>query len=187
MDYGQHKSDSRVAGIFSGTNQYQEPAENPYFTAGVGNQPADQNDYEKENNLDEENWQRSLEISAPVDLPSPEQIKDKQENKSPTPISSEQLRETTKAPEFGEIISISPNTSNSATAATRKYNPTSIRTTGDRLEKSAITEVDNAFNELDQTRDLNNFYNEIRGTDEVPGMYEVNLGNSYNRKIGEVA
>ena len=188
MDYGQHKSDSKVVGIFSGVDQYQEPEENPYFTAGVGDQPPESNDSEPENNLDEDNWQRSLEISTPVDLPSPEQINNQQEYKSPEPIASELSRETPKAPELGEIVPINPNVPKpAAEVAARKYNPTNIRTTGDRLDKNTIIEVDNAFNELNQTGDLNNFYNEIRGTDEKPGMYEVNLHNSYNRKIGEAA
>ena len=188
MDYGQHKSDSKVVGIFSGVNQYQEPAENPYFTAGVGNQPADQNDYEKENNLDEENWQRSLEISTPVDLPSPEQINKREAYESPAPIASEVSREAPKKPEFGEIIPINPNIPKpAAEVATGKHNHANIRVIGDHLEKSAITEIENAFSELDQTRNLSPFYDEIRGTGGEEGMSDALLDNTYKRKIGKAA
>ena len=38
-----------------------------FFTPGVGNTPAENNDYKPEDNLDEENWQQALDISKPED------------------------------------------------------------------------------------------------------------------------
>lgn len=177
MDYGQPKNNGKVTGIFSGAEQYQEPTNNSYFTAGIGNQSPASNDFESENNLDEENWQRSLEISTPVDLPSPEKLT------APIPIGSEAARMPQEEPKLGEITPVATSTVTQATPT--NYNPLSVRTTGDHLEKTTIKEVDNVFDKLNQTGDLNNFYNEIRGTDGNPGMYEANLHNSYGRKIGE--
>lgn len=208
MDYGQPKNGSKVTGIFSGSDQFtnhsqsttlsgqfqSEMKENPYFTAGAGNMSPEANDFEPENNLDEENWQRSLEISTPVNLPSPEDVRSKTENQTTlNTINSDNLT-LDGSTELGRIVSTdypskttsvpdSQNTSLNTTATV--FNPTNIRTTGDRLEKSAIPEVDNVINELNQTGNLNNFYEEIRGTgDEKLGMLGANLNNSFNRKLG---
>lgn len=189
MNYGHRSSGSQMTGIFTGAKQFQrqQPSarqtetETPYFTAGIGNLPADSSDFEPENNLDEENWQRSLEISVPADLPTPELL---QEKSNIAPKSD---------PELGEIVPI-PNSTPSFSSTQQNmdalnsrtsYNPINIRTSGDRLEKSTIPEVDNIINELDQTGNLNNFYDEIRGTDGRPGMMEINLDNSFNRKLGQ--
>ena len=247
MDNGQSTSGKKMAGIFSGPDQFQtqsdqfqpqanqfqtqpdqfqsqanqnsfqNPAETPYFTAGVGDAPVEANNFEPENNLDEENWQRSLEISTPVDLPSPEKMRmgDALRGESPESltsasenpmitsenpiITSENPAASPETPSPSEAIRISPESSSElgkitpfgapprtdTADTTAKYNPINIRTTGDRLEKSTIPEVDNIINELEQTGSVSNFYDEIRGTDERPGMMEVNLENSYGRKLGQ--
>lgn len=158
-------------------------AENPYFTAGVGDFSPEIND-DLENSLDEKEWQKALEISTPVGLPPIE--------KPQEPEQKEAVEDFAETPhELGKITSIDPISFNQpidpqepTSEKPRKYNPTSIRTTGDHLEKSTIPEIDNVINELNQTGDLNNFYNEIRGTDDKPGMMETNLDNSFNRKLG---
>jgi len=169
---------------------------------------------EVDDNLNEENWQRSLEISAPVDLPAPDQIAktnlatENIESLTPaaapavTPENSSEnapVSESFSSPgnlvtppnptELGQIVPVmqGPNRQSSSTTTPQKYNPTNIRTTGDRLEKSTIPEIDNIITELNQTGNLNNFYDEIRGSDEKPGMMEVNLENSYGRKLGEAS
>ncbi len=230
MDYGHRSNGSQVTGIFSGSTQYRDQlqkqnsdsqvTENPYFTDGIGNMPADSNDFEPENNLDEDNWRRSLEISAPTDMPTPELLQEKSNyffnakntiGNFPTNFSDETPNSektddfkpsaTSKANlELGEIVPISTNLSSNSSSVPSSssdqqnahvfdsrvsYNPVNIRTSGDRLEKSTIPEVDNIINELNQTGNLSNFYDEIRGTDDRPGMMEVNLDNSFNRKLGQ--
>lgn len=166
----------------------------------------------KDDNLNAENWQRSLEISTPVDLPTPEKLAAVTEAIYSTPepaeinpasaettptayeapiISSEA---STAAPEqfqpqpqaqmgpqipteLGQITSISAPIN--TPSQNQSYNPVNIKTTGDKLEKSSITEVDNAISQLNQTGNLSDFYDQIRG------MTEVNLNNSFNRKLGD--
>lgn len=143
-----------------------------------------------ENSLNEENWQRSLEISTPVDLPAPEKIAENTVNQEiatteDAGLYSAENVSTPKEQELGQITPIDQPKPATELTGPQKYNPTNIKTTGDKLEKSTIPEVDNIINELNQTGNLNNFYDEIRGTDEKPGMMETNLENSYGRKLGE--
>ena len=152
-----------------------------------------------DDNLNLENWQRSLEISAPVDMPAPEQLVNTNiattedagiysaedalvpDNQSPLVQESESQENPY---ELGQITSVEqPQTTTKQ--PTQKYNPVNIKTTGDKLEKSTIPEIDNTITELNQTGNLSNFYDEIRGSDEKPGMMETNLKNSYGRKLGE--
>ena len=173
--------------------------ENPYFTAGVGNFSPEVND-EPENSLDEKEWQKALEISTPVGMPPLEKPQDTTE----AIISGPQTEQTeqpsqTESPEpalptslsesgLGQIVPsdiIPKNQQTPDSAHQSKYNPVNIKTTGDKLEKSTIPEIDNVINELNQTGDLTNFYDEIRGTDEKPGMFDANIGNSFNRKLGQ--
>lgn len=140
-----------------------------------------------DDNLNEENWQRSLEISAPAGMPTPEQIIASGENAEKNELSTPENTNTPNAPApenpiplenpqpFGQITPISGPQPQSANPKT--YNPVDIKTTGDRLEKSTIPVIDNAISELNQTGNLSNFYDEIRG------MTEVNLNNSFNRKL----
>lgn len=167
--------------------------ENPYFTVGVGDFSPEVND-EPENSLDEKEWQKALEISTPVGMPpieKPDEPKEAIISKPQTdpiektePSTPSSLSES----ELGQIIpfdSISKNRETPGKIYQSKYNPINIKTTGDKLEKSTIPEIDNVINELDQTGNLTNFYDEIRGTDEKPGMFDANIGNSFNRKLGQ--
>lgn len=54
-----------------------------------------------------------------------------------------------------------------------------IRTDGDHLSKTAVTEVNQAIEKLAQTGDVSSFYDEARA------MTDANLENSFDRKIGE--
>lgn len=155
----------------------------------------------KSENLNQDDWQRSLEISAPASMPTPEDLQAKSDsffNSENTvgnfPTTEEEAVENQAdsdneppldqtipdSQELGRITPIAtptPTTTNTQLS----YNPVNIKTTGDRLEKSTIPEIDSAINELNQTGDLNNFYNEIRGEG---GMTDANLSNSFNRKLG---
>lgn len=154
-----------------------------------------------EDDLNTENWARSLEISAPAGMPSPESFlrpsepettpsleninmtpQETRENApyEPTPPSesfSKGIDPLNPVP-LGQVTPLYRQ--NDPTVTRVDYDPRNIRTTGDRLEKSTIEEVDRAIDRLDQTGDLNNFYEEIRGEGS---MLEANLNNSFNRKL----
>lgn len=146
-----------------------------------------QNEPKTSPKIDEKTWESALELSAPAGLPKPETFTDSLEQSRPsaeTPI--EVPKESSAFPvnpfempnsqelgkELGKITSLD-------THVGAQSNPSqfSVRTTGDHLEKSSITEIDNALSELSQTGNLNNFYEEIRS------MTEANLNNSFNRKL----
>ena len=131
-------------------------------------------------NLNEDNWQKSLEISKPVDLPSPESLNPSLAETAESELKEPQPEEPTLAPEFtppesaklGQITTI--GTTSISETPEKKYSQ--IRTTGDHLDKAAITEIDNAIEELDQTGNISSFYDKARA------MTESNLSNSFNNK-----
>ena len=157
--------------------------------------------------FDAETWQKSLDISAPTDMPSPESLNsvgplNSAESVEPVNPAANIPSETSNSTEannsntavltpenasqpepmnsLGQITTIENAVSSTSVAGQPSYEPSNIRTTGDRLEKSSIEEIDKAINELSQTGNLNNFYNEIRGEGS---MLETNLSNSFNRKL----
>ena len=150
------------------------------------------------NDLNTENWQESLKEATPAGMPAPEELSAKEDiattedaglysaEEPLTPDTKTHLAEGDPY-ELGQITPVDQPQMPKTTAdiTPQKYNPVNIRTTGDKLEKSTIPEIDNIITELNQTGNLNNFYDEIRGTDEKPGMMEINLKNSYNRQLGE--
>lgn len=141
------------------------------------------------NDLNTENWQESLKEATPAGMPTPEELGASEDIATTEDAGLYSAEEplTPDALELGQITPVDqpqmPKTTTDITP--QKYNPVNIRTTGDKLEKSTIPEIDNIITELNQTGNLNNFYDEIRGTDEKPGMMEINLKNSYNRQLGE--
>ena len=186
MDNGQH---GIVIKPTNGAGQYTD-----FFTAGVGNTPAEDNNYKPEDNLDEENWQKALDISKPLDMPSPTKIANIPETKElgkESSVASETESQRSAGvpelpnfkplegsePQLGQIATIEKSIDLPEVKKNSSYNPDSIKTTGDKLETSSIAEVDNAITELGQTGNLSNFYEEIRS------MTEVNLNNSFNRKL----
>ena len=139
-------------------------------------------------NWSEENWQHSLEISKPLDMPAPEKFEKVETpvivSEAPVktleaaPIASSLERNTPEDQPLGQITPTTPQINPAITRV--NYNPANIRTTGDHLEKTTLKEVDGVIERLSQTGDLNNFYEEIRGEDS---MLEANLNNSFNRKL----
>ena len=189
MDNGQHGI------VVKPSDGFKNPDEG-FFTPGVGNSPAEANDVQPENNLDEENWQQALNISKPLDMPSPSKIAEAvkiaesvnaTEAANIQPPTPEQPANIPKlpdfkppennAPELGQITTIENSINLPEVKKQQGYNPNNIKTTGDKLERSSIAEVDSAITELNQTGNLSNFYEEIRS------MTEVNLNNSFNRKL----
>ena len=143
-----------------------------------------QPDPAKMDDLNQENWEASLNISAPVGMPSPENFGPhealKQEILTPAePISSsESLKRSDETPALGQITSIGQPAQEAVTRV--NYNPAYIRTTGDHLDKATLGELEKVEERLDQTGDLNNFYEEVRGEGS---MLEANLNNSFNREL----
>lgn len=183
MDNGQHRNfPAPQPGDIS---QLTNNLETNNLEAGT---PEPDNTPPVDDNLNAENWQRSLEISAPVDMPKPESILSEATKSSEAlnpgiiiaPESTDKITQPAATTELGQVTTIENAISVSPVAKQFNYNPTNIKTSGDHLEKSSISEIDNAITELNQTGDLNNFYNEIRGEG---GMTEVNLNNSFNRKL----
>lgn len=147
-----------------------------------------------DDNLNEENWQRSLEISAPADMPSPEKMKARanaifsRENTTgnfPEELENTPVDDTPgnpamaadfqpKQPALGQITDISAPVQSQLD---HTYNPANIKTTGDRLDPASIIEVDHAIDELNHTGDLNTFYDKART------MTDANTLNSFNRKL----
>lgn len=131
-------------------------------------------------NLNEDNWQKSLEISKPVDMPTPESLMSNLTETTGAGQTESSPVEPAPAPEFtppesanlGQITTIS--TTSISETPEKKYSQ--IRTTGDHLDKAAITEIDNAIEELNQTGNISNFYDQARA------MTESNLSNSFNNK-----
>lgn len=159
--------------VINPTSDFQHDAN--FFTPGVGDTPAENNDYKPEDNLDEENWQKALDISKPTDMPSPTKVVETSEQDTPE-LPNFTPPETSES-KLGQITTIENSINMPEVRKESNYNPGSIKTTGDKLEKSSIIEVDNAITELNQTGNLSNFYDEIRS------MTEVNLNNSFNRKL----
>lgn len=141
-----------------------------------------------DDNLNEENWQRSLEISAPAGMPTPEQLMTPEQMASQEIASTEdaglysaensltpdnqtytaQENQAIKTPEnsqeMGQIIPINSAAPNvSSPESYQQNNITSIEINGDQMSKSGIEKVDNAIGKLGQDHQLSPFYDEIRG------------------------
>lgn len=146
-----------------------------------------------ENSLNEDNWQRSLEISAPVDLPSPEEaasIKSEPKNQ-PAPenqpsLETQNTSEPTNPYELGQIISATPENQNPlSSSGAPQDNFAPIRIDGDRMNKSGIEKIDRAIEKLNQDQSLSSFYDEIRGPIAKEAQDAVGHINTDN--IGEAA
>ena len=197
MDNGQPKNGNQMTGIFSAPTESASAASaapenpaipgnpvapgSPYFTAGVGNIPPEINS-DLANSIDKEEWQRSLEISAPVGMPSPEQLTNAgpantedtglytAENLTPgNPAPDMQGNQASKTPgnpqDLGQIIPLKPADQGIPTPEDHQQsNITPIEINGDHMSKSGIEKVDNAIEKLNQDHQLNSFYDEIRGS-----------------------
>lgn len=143
--------------------------------------------------LDEKDWQRSLEISTPADMPTPEVLQEKandffeaDSNAEPSLKGAEQLSEpsTTSPVEqpadpqaLGQIVSFPGANTPSSSSATKVYNPANIKTEGDYLDKASLIEIEKLEDKLSQDGNLSSFYDDTRD------LTEVNLNNSFNRNL----
>jgi hypothetical protein len=138
------------------------------------------------NDLNSENWQKSLEISKPVNLPAPEKIASTEDTELTTPETpvpegpatlenSATLENPANSDQLGQItpVTTEPNLDLQNTI----YNPSNIKTTGDYLDKGSMAEIEKLEDKLSQDGDLNSFYDETRN------LTAVNLSNSFNRKL----
>ena len=188
MDNGQSGGNAKKIPIFSGS----DPEDQAFFTPGVGNESPENNDIEPEINLDEENWQKSLEISAPAGLPTPEELAAKTVSKtetieSPAENSTDSATDTdnytpvsptlepAKEPVLGHVTPVEAKKTSQDVA--KPYNPANIKTEGDYLDKNSLAEIEKLEDKLSQDGDLNSFYDLTRD------LTEVNLDNSFSRKL----
>ena len=163
-----------------------QPSDEPqFFTAGVGDIPADQNLYGAEDNLDLTNetisWAPDRDARS---LGNKAIFSTKESAPQDGVISSEQLHEMVDlAPPPGFPTS-NLDSSDVAPAPTAiSFNPKLIRTDGDRISRTAILEVNNVISKLSQTGNAADFYASVRGDADHPGMVRSNLKNSYNREV----
>lgn len=150
-------------------NNGQSSQDNIYFTPGVGNLPASQNQEVIPNlNIDESAWKQPerdpRDIGGNVISSMEATITDQ----SPS-----------QEPKMGEVVSLEPAKPSEpiSDAALANVDVGAIRTEGDHLAKGALPEVYKAETELSQTGNASNFYRTARG------MMEANLNSSYNRKL----
>lgn len=156
-----------------------------FFTPGVGDIPVSQNTFEAENNLDLTNNQASWNQGETYQnarnlgntaISTPDTLGHKEQDYL-QPQSHETVEVTTPP-----NIRLSDEITEGATNVVH-FDPKLIRTDGDRIEKSALAEVDNVISELNQTGNAADFYATVRGDDSHPGMVRANLKNSYNREV----
>lgn len=123
-----------------------------------------------EDNLNQENWEALGALRPEITAPK--------ESINLPPADTDNLLKTPETiAELGQITTLENAINVTPVAGQPTYNPDNIKTSGDRLEKSSIAEIDTAVEQLNQTGNLSDFYEEIRG------MTEVNLNNSFNRKL----
>lgn len=153
-----------------------------FFTAGAGTNSVNTNNFEAENNLDLTNSNISW------GNPSPERDL---RNIGGRVINSHEAvmpgqNETAPSPEFGKIINLemppgakldnAPKPANQAEIIESSINKSVINTEG-RLESAGVKEIDKAISKLNKTGNIADFYDTARDA------MEVNLDNSYNRKL----
>ena len=156
---------------------------NDFFTSGVGDIPADQNIYEKENNLDltsnQSIWNNS-KISGESVRNLGNMAISSSESLTELRGGGQLLKEMVE-PMASPAVS-TPSVPNDIMEKI-SFDASLIRTDGDRINKSAIKEVGSVISEFTNTGNAADFYATVRGDDEHPGMVRVNLKNSYNREV----
>lgn len=153
-----------------------------FFTAGAGTNSVNTNNFEAENNLDLTNGNISWDGSSPER--NLRNIGGHAIN-SQEGILSEQ-HETTSSPELGKIINLemppgakldnAPKPLDQAEIIESSINKSALNTEG-RLESAGVKEIDKAILKLNKTGNIADFYDTARDA------MEVNLDNSYNRKL----
>lgn len=174
-------------------------SEQPFFTAGQGNDMPERNDFEPENNLDLSNkastWGITNYQSAPQaanSVNTQEPIHVTQEaitvsQETTLQNSTENTSETIpKMPSnLPDFVLDAPGPIDAFESKNINFSEHSIRTEGDHLNKAAVQEVEAAISTLDSTGNVADFYSAIRGDAKHPGMMQTNLKNSFNREVGE--
>ena len=174
-------------------------SEQPFFTAGQGNDMPERNDFEPENNLDlsnkESTWgitNYQSAIQATDSFNTQEVIHGSQEaiaisqettpQNNPESTSGIMSKTPSNLPDF---ILDAPGPIDTFESNNISFSERSIRTEGDHLSKTAIKEVEAVISALDSTGNVADFYSAIRGDAKHPGMMQANLKNSFNREVGE--
>lgn len=171
MDYGQNSQKGAIP---------------EFFTSGAGTNLENENSFESENNLDLTNTANNW------DLPMPDRDQRAMGNRAIASAESLNFSNETTPPKEAAPTSIdniannppteqpSPNPAAMQPPATTEETPRFEKAhikTDDRLSDTAVAAIDQAKAKLDQDGDIASFYNTARD------MMEVNLENSYNRKL----
>lgn len=157
----------------------------PFFTAGVGNLPEEQNSFEAENNLDLDNTGNAswMPNRDPRSLGSQAIYSSNNEVLTPSleeaPEKEQSLAEITPPPMFPTPdMAIEPEPAKEA-----HFDSKAIRTEGDHVSHSALVEIEHTIAKLNKTGDISSFYVAIRGDENTPGMVRDNLKNSFGRDV----
>ena len=157
-----------------GQSENKRQSEQPFFTAGVGNAPASENS--SKNNLDLTNDATSWNVET-------RHTTERHGELGGRAIQSAEFQpfQTQESlPALGEIVDTEPvrQAAPLPQAEQFSYIPTEIITEGDHISVKTVNQVENELNMLSQTGNIADFYDDIRS------MMEVNLENSYHRKLG---
>jgi hypothetical protein len=154
-----------------------------FFTAGVGNVPADQNTYQSENNLDLTNNQTSWDMNKEMQ-PSVENTRNignrailSSEKAAQTEmIHDNQLLDELVESVVSHDVPVAPTTIPDEMIEKISFDASLIKTDGDHIDPRAIKEADHVISILGETRDACSFEEAIRGEN---GMVRKNVTNSY--------
>ena len=155
-----------------------------FFTAGVGNTSSSENSFEPENNLDLTNDAASWGTN------SMEHTRRAIGNQAISSMGEADapFGEAGPSDEMGKVIDIDlPPTAQPEAPEPSNVVPFDshrIRTKGDHIDRGALVEINHVIREFNQTNNAADFYTEVRGSKDQPGMLDSNLENSYGRVFG---
>ena len=160
---------------------YGQPVNTPtpeqFFTAGVGNAPETNNpDIRESLGTDTYSTEQSSRKFGNIAMNPSEQI-------TPEPSLENQNSENPQE-QLGKIVDLETLSKNSSPqevkpAESLNFDKTTIKTTK-KLSEAGIKAIEKSTNQLSQTGNVYNFYEEIRGEG---GLVDSNLDNSYGRKL----
>ena len=175
-------------------------SEQPFFTAGQGNDMPERNDFEPENNLDLSNKASTWGITnyqsdaQAMNLFSTQEAIHSSKEETITVSQEATLQNNTEntlerapkmPPSLPDFVLDAPGPIDTFESNNINFSEHSIRTEGDHLNKAAVKEVETVIATLDSTGNVADFYSAIRGDAKHPGMMQTNLKNSFNREVGE--
>ena len=157
-----------------------------FFTSGAGTNSENENNFEPENNLDLTNTTTDWELPMPdrdqrkigsQAIASAESLNFSAEAPVPTPEEDLAAKINAITENKAAPVALNPAITQAETPPVPEQFEKSHIKTDDRLSDTAVAAIDQAKAKLDQDGDIATFYDTARN------MMEVNLENSYNRKL----